>query len=171
MHSHQISTPTVTPVPDEKVKELSSIAKRHFLISYFEFAWRNVIWRSLISAVFVRWCLRWNQLCNHTLDILQKGISWYPYFNFAWKNVSRWNIKSAVFVRWHLRWNQFCNHTLHTLQKGIYLTFACILWSLKPFSLLPKLLIKLTRFFLTGARQRNYSFLTPSGKKFSDRSQ
>ena len=93
------------------------------------------------------------------------------YFEFAWMNEFQWNLISAVFVRWHLRWNQFCNHTLHTLQKGIYPTFACILWSLKPFSLLPKLLIKLTRFFLTGASQRNYSFLTPSGKKFSDRLQ
>ena len=66
---------------------VAHIVKRHFLISYFEFAWRNVFRWSLISAVFVRWCLRLNQLCNHTLDILQKGISWYPYFNFAWKNV------------------------------------------------------------------------------------
>ena len=58
MHSHKISTPTGTPVPDEKVKELSSNKALHSL-SYFFHSW-NFFDEGFLYIFKPKYCL-----CNH----------------------------------------------------------------------------------------------------------
>ena len=100
---------------------IAHIAKSPFLISLLWLCMKECLPMKpyICTAVFVKWHLRWNKFCKHTLHTMQKGIFWYSYFGFARKNVCSWNPIDKVYVRWHLRWNQFCIHTclfpkLHT---------------------------------------------------------